>query len=239
MFKSVFKNDEIEFLCAEEDYGIIPSPYPAKKNIPDWFKALPSRTGNHGIRTSTVKRCMPFLDALSVGYIIPLASDVEFVSNEDGSGIEYKWSFHKTMIENHNKEQISSPKCPNPADPRPPIKFMPWWMIKTPPEYSLLFVPPLNRIEDRFICYSGLVDYPYYQYEYINFPFTFTKNNFSGIIEAGTPLIQVIPIRKDSLLPNYNCREFTEADKEKTSWIRRVREKVHESVYKNKIHRKM
>ena len=41
MFRSAFKNDEIEFLCAEEDYGIIPTPYPSRKNIPDWFKALP------------------------------------------------------------------------------------------------------------------------------------------------------------------------------------------------------
>jgi hypothetical protein len=239
MFRSVFKNDEIEFLCAEEDFGIIPTPYPAKKNIPDWFKALPMKLGNKGLGTSTIKRCSPFLDALSVGYIIPLAADVEFVSNEDCSGVDYKWKFHKAMVENHKQEQISSKKSPNPLDPRPPIKFLNWWMIKTPPEYSLLFLPPLNRMEDRFICYSGIVDAPYYQYEYVNFPFFFIKNGFSGIIEAGTPLVQVIPIRKDSLLPNYKCRKFTEQDKENTNWIRRVRDFVHESVYRNKIHRKM
>jgi len=70
MFKSVFKDDVIEFLCAEEDYGIIPTPYPAKKNIPDWYKALPPKIGNKGLKSSTLKRCMPFLDAMMVGYII-------------------------------------------------------------------------------------------------------------------------------------------------------------------------
>jgi hypothetical protein len=86
---------------------------------------------------------------------------------------------------------------------------------------------------------SGIVDYPYYQYEYVNFPFVFNKPNFTGIIEAGTPLVQVIPIRKDSLLKNYKDRPFNEDDKKNTSWIRKMVNHVHESVYRNKIHRKL
>ncbi len=239
MFKSIIKNDEIEFFCAEEDYGIIPAPYPSKKNIPDWFKALPMKLGNQGLGTSTIKRCAPFLDALSVGYIIPLAADVEFVVNEDGSGVDYRWKFHKPMVENHKQRQISSAKSPNPMDPRPPMKFLNWWRIKTPPDYSLLFLPPLNRIEERFMCYSGLVDAPYYEYEYINFPFFFLKNSFSGIIEAGTPLVQVIPVRKNMLLPSYKCRQATEKDESGRDWMRKVRDFVHESIYRDKIHRKL
>jgi hypothetical protein len=239
MYKSIFKNDEIEFLCAEEDYGAIPAPYPSKKNIPDWFKALPPKLENKGFQTSTVKRCAPFLDALSVGYIIPLAADIHFVVNSDLSGLDYKWTFYKPMIENHNMSQITTDKCPSPLLPRPPMKFMNYWMIKTPPDYSLLFTPPLNRIEPRFSCMSGIVDYPYYQYEYVNFPFVFNKPNFTGIIEAGTPLVQVIPIRKDSLLKNYKDRPFNEDDKKNTSWIRKMVNHVHESVYRNKIHRKL
>jgi hypothetical protein len=239
MFRTAFKNDEIEFLCAEEDYGIIPTPYPSKKNIPDWFKALPMKLGNQGLGTSTIKRCSPFLDALSVGYIIPLAADVEFVSNSDGSGVDFKWMFHKNMVETHNPKQISSEKCPNPSDPRPPMKFLNWWMIKTPPEYSLLFLPPLNRVEDRFVCYSGIVDHPYFQYEYVNFPFIFTKNDFRGVVEAGTPLMQVIPIRKDSLLSTHRCRPVSEEDKKNTGWMRKMKTLVNQSVYRNHIHRKL
>lgn len=239
MFKSVFKNNEIEFLCAEEDYGVIPAPYPAKKNIPDWFKALPMKLGNKGIQTSTVKRCSPFLDALSVGYIIPLAADVEFTVNEDASGLSYNSRFYKPIIENHNPDQISSAKSPNPLSPRPPIKFLNYWMIKTPPEYSLLFVPPLNRVETRFTCFSGIVDHPYYELEYVNFPFVFMQPNFEGIIEAGTPLMQVIPIRKDSLLPKHKVRQFDQKDIEKTSLLRKIRDTVHESLYRNKMHRKI
>lgn len=238
IFRSVFKDDVIEFLCAEEDYGIIPAPYPAKKNIPDWYKALPPKIGNKGLKTSTIKRCMPFLDAMMVGYIIPLAADVEVQTNEDASGVDYKWDFYKSMVENHNQEQITTDKCPNPMSPRPPIKFLNYWMIKTPPEYSLLFMPPLNRTETRFACYSGVVDSPYAEQEYVNFPFFFLEPNFRGIIEAGTPLVQVIPIRKDNLLPKYRERIFTEEEKQATTRLRTIRNNVHESLYKDNIHRK-
>lgn len=239
MFKSAFKNDEIEFLCSEEDYGIIPTPYPSNKSIPDWYKALPPKTGTKGFATSTIKRCNPFLDSMSLGYIIPLAADVHFVVNEDMSGVTYEWKFHKELVSNHLKEQITTDKSPNPLMPKPPMKFLSYWMIKTPPNYSLLFVPPLNRPDPRFTCFSGTVDYPYYEEEYINFPFTFNQPNFSGLIEAGTPLIQVIPIKKDNLLLKHKSRKFTEKEIAATNRMRTIRDNVHESLYRDKIHRKI
>jgi len=239
MFKSVFKNNEIEFLCAEEDYGVIPTPYPSGKHVPDWFKSLPPKLGEQGFQSSTIKRCMPFLDSMLLGYIIPLAADVHFITNNDCSGVTYEWKFYKPLVENHSTSQISTDKSPNPLVPRPPMKFLNYWMIKTPPEYSLIFLPPLNRHDPRFTCLSGTVDYPYYGEEYVNFPFTFNQPNFSGIIEAGTPLVQVIPIKKDNLLTKYKSRPFNEDDIKKTNWLRRVRDTVHESLYRDKIHKKI
>jgi hypothetical protein len=239
MFKSVFKNNEIEFLCAEEDYGVIPTPFPSSKHIPDWFKALPPRLGDQGFQTSTIKRCMPFLDSMLMGYIIPLAADVQITSNDNCSGITYKSNFYRPMIENHIKEQVTSEKSPNPLDPKPPIKFMNYWMFKTPPGYSLLFLPPLNRPDPRFTCFSGTVDYPYYEQEYVNFPFTFNQPNFAGIIPAGTPLVQVIPIKKDDLLPKHRSRSFTENEIKSTHLMRTIRDFVHESLYKDKLHKKL
>jgi hypothetical protein len=143
------------------------------------------------------------------------------------------------MIENHIKEQVTSEKSPNPLDPKPPIKFMNYWMFKTPPGYSLLFLPPLNRPDPRFTCFSGTVDYPYYEQEYVNFPFTFNQPNFAGIIPAGTPLVQVIPIKKDDLLPKHRSRSFTENETKSTHLMRTIRDFVHESLYKDKLHKKL
>lgn len=36
-----FKREpKIEFLCSKEDWDVIPKPYLAKKNIPEWYKPL-------------------------------------------------------------------------------------------------------------------------------------------------------------------------------------------------------
>src|SRR5438552_3085754 len=57
-----------------------PAPYPAGRNIPDWYKDLQievKSTRSDEI-IPTIKRCPPFLEAITCGYIIPLADDVHF-----------------------------------------------------------------------------------------------------------------------------------------------------------------
>lgn len=232
MLKSVIKTPEIEFLCAQEDVDVIPKPYPARKFIPDWFKALPPKL-HDGLEASTIKRCNPFLDAMSAGWIIPLAADVEFSSNEDMSGVSYKWSFYKSMVENHGMNQITTEKAPNPLAPKPPMKFMNYWAIKVPKGYSVLFVPPLNRPDPRFTCLSGFVDCDGY-FEYVNFPFTFNQPNFQGIIPAGTPLIQVIPIKRADLQLKERIRGMNKDDENLLALTRRKRAS-HESHYRDRV----
>jgi hypothetical protein len=234
--KTLFRDDKIEFLCSPEDYGVIPAPFPSGKEIPNWFKALPPKIAP-GFRQSTIKRCMPFLDSMLAGYIIPLAADIHFKTNSDCSHITWKYEFSKIMVESHNKEQISSTKSPNPVDPKPPIKFMNYWMIKVPKDYSLLFVQPLNRPESRFTLFSGIVDAPYAQYEYVNFPGVFNTPDFDDIIPAGTPLMQVIPIKKKNLLSLKAIRAMNAEDIENNRKLRAQR-LVHESLYKDFIHKK-
>jgi hypothetical protein len=223
----------VEFLCQAEDWDVIPKPYPARSHIPDWFKALPPRLGNQGLESSTIKRCMPFLDAMSVGWIIPLAADVEFTTNEDASGLSYRWNFYKPMLENHNANQISTDDNPNPNNPKPPIKFLNYWAIKMPPGYSMMFVPPINRPDPRFTCISGLVDCDGY-FEYINFPFFFNEPNWSGIIPAGTPLVQAIPFKRDALIKKTMVKTFSQDDYDALALTRRKRAS-HESLYKDNI----
>lgn len=232
--KSVIKTPEIEFLCLEEDYGIIPEPYPARKFMPEWYKALPPKINRENkFNNSTIKRCAPVLDAMTMGYIIPLVADVEFVTNDDASGVSYRWEFSKPMVENHSQEQISTPKTPHPQTPKPPMKFLNWWAIKVPPGYSVLFVPPLNRQDPRFTCISGLVDCDGY-FEFINFPFFFHEKNYTGLIEAGTPLVQAIPIKRDGILSKEKIRKFEKTDHENLKRTRKSRQ-VHPSIYRDKI----
>lgn len=230
-------SSDVEFFCLEEDFGVIPEPYPARKLIPEWYKALSPKIDNEEkLQNSTIKRCAPFLDAMSTGWIIPLAADVEFITNEDASGVSYKWIFHKPMVENHSAEQITG----HGALPKPPMKFLNYWFVKMPPGYSALFVPPLNRPDTRFQCISGMVDDGYMgngDLEYVNFPFFFTQPNYTGIIKAGTPLVQVIPVKRDRILKSSRktrVRKATKNDLDLVTSTRRRRES-HESLYRDKI----
>lgn len=232
--KSVIKTPQIEFLCYEQDIGVIPEPYPARKLMPEWYKALPPKIDKENkLENSTIKRCPPFLDAMCVGWIIPLAADVEIITNADASGLNYRTMFYRAMVEPHLQKQITTEEAPHPHHPKPPLKFMNWWMMKVPKGWSILFVPPLNRPDFRFECISGLVDADGY-FEFINFPFIFTEKSFTGIIKQGTPLVQAIPIKRDALFNDYNVRTFTQKDLEELDLTRR-RRSAHESHYRDKV----
>jgi len=223
----------ISFRCYQEDWDVIPVPYPAGKFMPEWFKTLKPKVKDEkgkqlvGFDTSTIKRCPPFLDALTAGYIIPLAADVHIKSNEDCSRLTWEWKFNKTLIEEHSPKQLNEEK--HPAYPKWPFKWLNYWSIKVPDGYSVLFVDPLNRNNDLFTSVAGYVDCDRYE-EFINFPFFWTKPNADIVIPAGTPLIQAIPIRRDKF--SHDCHAFLKEELEQVEKIRRRRQS-HESYYRD------
>ncbi len=226
--KSVIKTPTVEFLCHKEDFGVIPAPYPARKHMPDWYKKLPPRVdGQTKFNSGTVKRCAPFLDAMSIGWIIPLAADVEFVTNADATGVDYKWTFHRAMVEIHGSAQLAG----HPELPKPPMKFLNHWLIRCPKDYSLLFMPPLNRADPRFECASGLVDADRYL-EFINFPFFFKKAGFTGIVTQGTPLVQVVPLHRSLIDVDYKIDMLDLGTMGDVEHTRRQRG-AHESLYRD------
>jgi hypothetical protein len=221
----------IEFIAAEDDYQVIPEPYPARKLIPDWYKKLDNKLSK-GFESSTIKRCPPFLDIMQMGWIIPLAADVYFKVNEDCSGIEYEWKYHKNLVENHGLDQLSG-VVKHPSHPVPPLKFLNYWQIKVKPGWSVCFVPPFNRADPRFECVSGLVDCDKYP-EYINFPFIWKEPNFEGILKAGTPLVQVIPVPRKVLKKDFKCRRQSKKELDDLQKVRRKRSS-YESLYRDKL----
>lgn len=69
---------EIKFHTSKELLDVIPHPVPARKAMPEWYKKLkPTVEGQDKADAGTVKRCMPVLDAVSTGYIIPLWADLQ------------------------------------------------------------------------------------------------------------------------------------------------------------------
>src|SRR5438105_2062014 len=83
-----------------------PPPYPASRNIVDWYKNLPieaTSTGSEAELMPTLKRCPPFLEAMSCGYIIPFCADAIFTTDAHGN-----LGFEATgpMVETHDPAQF-------------------------------------------------------------------------------------------------------------------------------------
>jgi hypothetical protein len=76
----------------------------------------------------------------------------------------------------------------------PVVKFRTPWLIRTPPGYSTLVLPPLNRFEIPFMPLAGVVETDTY-YRQIAFPTLCTMTPGQRITLAkGTPLVQVVPV---------------------------------------------
>lgn len=196
----------ISFTCAPEDKGVIAEPAPAKASLPDWFRRLPAidnttvSATNNGL---TVKRCMPFLDAMTLGFMLPLAVTTRLEIKEGGKIVEAGWEFDKVMVSNHGSHQVAG----HPLGDRPPMKFHNYWTVRTPPGWSCLFTLPLNRPALPVEIIAGVVDTDSY-HALINFPFFATGADGVHTLEKGTPLVQVIPFRRDAaaLAPSFCVR---------------------------------
>ena len=184
---------KITFIATDRAYeNIWPHPQAANHFIPQNYKNL-KRHEDNNLHKPTVKTCMPFLDALTAGYIIPFDQDYIVNSTETDLSISSAnkepepAGFHsKTQLplgDDKGKENLG--------------KFHNKWLIKTPPGYSCLFIQPLNRIEERFEVISGVVDTDTY-INVINFPFHWKKWNQQTLLKKGEPMIQVIPFKRES-----------------------------------------
>ena len=201
----------MEFYCHPDLEGTLPEPRPAAKHIPDWFKKVPMRTegrDHYGAPSFTIKQCMPVLDAMSLGYIIPLAADLNIQTNHDLTQINAVSP--GGVCEFHDIQQLGDKTAP--GWPAQPIKFINKWVIKTAPGWSTWVVPLINRGgKEHFTCLSGLVDTDRYPKE-INFPAIWHTPNFDDILPAGTPLCVVVPIKRSAIPTKPSIRKMTDAE---------------------------
>ena len=61
----------LTFRCLPGLENILPRPIPAVQGLPEWFKSMPAKAFDltMGSETETVKRCPPFIDAMTYGFL--------------------------------------------------------------------------------------------------------------------------------------------------------------------------
>jgi hypothetical protein len=196
---------KITFVPTREDYdGKILPPSPSYKHVPEWYRSLSkfgrsnnemhatpkNHVGTDGAQVST-KMCMPFFDATVAGYMHLLDNDLYIDLDENGMP-SISWDGEVMLID---KRPILDLPVPDNCHP---IHYG-WrmsWYYETPPGYSVLITHPMNRYDLPFYVQSGIVDSDTWGLPV--FITVFFKRNFRGLIPKGTPIFQMIPIKRDN-----------------------------------------
>ena len=181
------KDKTITFHSVATEFEIT-RPVLASRSTPDWFRKMPGVSED---QIMTVKKCVPFLDSLTSGYQILLPADVAWSKKDQ----KFTSNSAFPLNSDHAPSQTSIIPVPEEFAPQP-HKWVNFWHVKTPKGYSCLFTHPLNRPDLPFMSFTGIVDTDKHPMA-VNFPF-WLKKDFDGTIKAGTPLIQIIPFKRES-----------------------------------------
>jgi len=202
-----------EYVSINGDY-----PKPSIKYIPEWYKNIePFTNGDKklkfpfsaGMPNVSLKKCVPFLDAISTGYMAILEDDIHVEQVEEEPHI--RWRTSEERITWHSPEQFSNFPIPD-SYHYMVAKWVNHWTVIVPKNYSVLFSHPSNRVDLPFFTLSGLVNCGDYRNP-VQFPFLL-KRGFEGIIESGTPICQLHIIKNEK-------------------WKTKVMEYDYKRVYKN------
>lgn len=185
---------------SKAEYENLGQPLPAKRFLPQWYKdSEVTIPGENAEEMSGLKRCIPFLDSLLSGYMLVTPVDV-FVSKKEDGSLDIRWNSPDSFVDfiAERKGPLGE-KMPRPAGHYPNhLAFRGFWGFRTPRGWSVLVIHPLNRHDLPWTITSGIMDADKYSTSG-NIPF-FIREDFVGMIPAGTPFAQLIPIKRASWL---------------------------------------
>jgi len=198
-------------------------PFPATQAIPEWWKkmtpylAVPEQVkkgnfflGRNSIPNTSFKKCTPMLDALASGYIIPLWTDVFVTCNPEGFPvITWKTLGGRGVFAQHGD---------NAMDVETPLgysnlvfKYLNPWIPKTPRGYSILVTQPFGYRQTAFQAVPAIIDSDKSTLEVL--PPMWVKEGFEGVVEKGTPLVQITPFKRNNWELEFNRLEDGEYQK--------------------------
>jgi len=176
----------------EEDinWDNIAKPYPAKKVIPQWLR---DQIGDFPDGGKSIKKCQPFLDGLTTGYIIPFPDDAYI-------RLEGKYDFAITgpggrFLSSHGPDQYNNAWFKD----RLVIKFGNPWIVTTPENYSSYVFHPNGTNTKPFYSIPAVIDTDCY-YQTISIPFICTETRIGSelTIKKGTPMCQILPFKRET-----------------------------------------
>lgn len=216
-------------------------PTPSAKNLPEWYKTQPALAPGktnmaQGELASTIKKCMPIFDSITAGYVITAPCDI-YVNATNPNELVYSVprqlrEFKGDLFSVHSIEQYSEYPIDTNRYHKQLLRVQPFWSVETPSGYSCLFVNPINR-PSPLLAFSGIIDTDaFISQGHLSF---MVEKDFDGIIKQGTPLIQVIPFKRESWESEV---EDAAVSAKKIDWQGFQLRSVFQNAYKNKFRAK-
>jgi len=209
----------VTFMIDKDLYGVVPEPYPASSDFPDWYKDIPMfATDEHGREDKmqySIRGCKPFMQSLSLGWMLPLPSDLHIVNDQHGASIKFTDVGSISVLSTQDHSMYGE-EYNVPIDGGVSVKFETPWYISVPENYSLFNLPILNRWESDiykyFYPFSGIweadkVVASVNQFAIMNLP-----EQINTIIPAGTPISQIAAVHRDAFLYNATTRSLSEEE---------------------------
>ena len=206
---------------------ILPKPVLAADALPDWLRTMPSEVYSDtlgGAPIRTLKHCPPLIDALGLGLLMPLATELTVRAGE----VSWHWDppplpadlLTRAPIALHVPEQAAGTPLPVAGFI---IKFTNFWTLEAPEGWSILFTHPLNREDLPFRTLAGVVECDRFSDGLVHFPAIWTDPDFEGTLPVGTPVAQAIPIPRQNT--NLAC---TILDESGTARLRTMQQALQE-----------
>ncbi len=177
----------------KETFG---QPRPTKQTIPNWYKhAESSFTNADGSESAGLKKCMPYVDVMMAGYVLTIPVDIHVSKKENG---ELRISYEETPLGEfiHERPAELGHTMPRPFGFAPNhLAYKSHWGWAVPKGFSVLVTHPFNRVDLPFHTVSALMDSDEF-FAAGNIPF-FIRGDFEGVIPAGTPLAQLLPVKRE------------------------------------------
>jgi hypothetical protein len=192
--------EKIIFTDIDNGEGVLVKPKPASEYIPEWYKNAQAYLDPSGKKAptldntpyATIKRCMPLWDMMTAGYIIETPYDIYVRHTENGPF--FQWG-QMEAIAFQSMEQTQN--HPNFRDINYAVRIVHPWSIKTPKGWSILIMQPTHREPSPISILPGIVDTDDYSLPF-NMFIKLVDPKFEGMIPAGTPFAQIIPIKRES-----------------------------------------
>lgn len=218
-----------------------PLPEPAIKMVPEWYKDhdryttdSPVYSRGAGTVNKTIKSCMAIFDSLTAGYILKFPVDI--MIDATGKRVVYSQANNeeKNIVSMHSPEQVKGFPFSRSIYMDEVFRINPQWAVKTEEGVSCMFIHPMFHEDLPFRIINGVIDTDNFMSD--GFFSMIIERGFKGIIKKGTPLVQVIPFRREEY--EFAIPEFEEYEDEIVGQRFVVRSSFENGYKKNMWQRK-